>query len=198
MNTIKNKKIFFKVYVNGNEANGLVKNGVKFYEKVTPHFLLQYTDTSDVSHSEEILNANNFRNIVRGYVSNYKKCKIISYGGIDCLGGTGNSLFRDSENLIELDLSNFNTRNITDMSSMFFFCGNLSLLNLNNFNTSNAIFMGYMFYYCDKLTSLDLSSFNTGNVTNMNNMFAYCRTLTSLKLKNFNTSKVTDMNNMFY
>jgi len=37
-------------------------------------------------------------------------------------------------------------------------------LNLLNFDTSKVTDMSYMFYSCRSLTSLDLSSFDTSNV----------------------------------
>ena len=48
----------------------------------------------------------------------------------------------------ELNLSNFNTNNITNMGCMFFCCSSLKELNLSNFNTNNVTNMGGMFYAC--------------------------------------------------
>ena len=72
------------------------------------------------------------------------------------------------------------------------------MLDVSNFNTSNVTDMGWMFYDCNSLTSLDISNFNTNNVTNMETMFRGCNKLTSLNLSNFNTSKVTNMETMFF
>ena len=55
---------------------------------------------------------------------------------------------------------------------MFFNCSSLTCLNLFNFNTNNVNDMSGIFYYCFSLTSLDLSFFNTNNVNNMNAMFS--------------------------
>ena len=62
---------------------------------------------------------------------------------------------------------------------LFYNCYTLTSLNLSNFNTQNVTNMRYMFYNCKSLTSLDLSNFNTQNVTNMEYMFSYCYLLTS-------------------
>ena len=105
--------------------------------------------------------------------------------------------FRNYTVLTSLDLSNFNTTNVTNMNSMFNKCLALTSLDLSNFNTTNVTNMSNMFRGCVALTSLDLSNFNTSNVTNMSNMFNGCLALTSLDLSNFNTSNVTDMSNMF-
>ena len=99
--------------------------------------------------------------------------------------------------LTSLDLTNFNTSNVTDMSNMFSSCYGLTTLDLSNFNTSKVTTMKQMFEYCSALTSINLSSFDTSNVTDMSDMFYYCRGLTSIDLSSFNTSKVTDMSQMF-
>ena len=56
------------------------------------------------------------------------------------------------------------------MSGMFSVCENLSELNLSSFNTNNVTEMSYMFDSCKKLSELNLSSFNTNNVTYMVDM----------------------------
>ena len=47
-----------------------------------------------------------------------------------------------------LNINNFNTNNVTNMSWMFSGCSSLKKLNLNNFNTNNVTDMRYMFYGC--------------------------------------------------
>ena len=44
---------------------------------------------------------------------------------------------------------------------MFFDCNSLTSLNLSNFNTQNVTDMNYMLSNCNSLTSLNLSNFNT-------------------------------------
>ena len=55
---------------------------------------------------------------------------------------------------------------------MFCYCSSLTYLDLSNFNTNNVKDMSYMFCDCSSLTSLNLSNFNTNNVTNMSYMFS--------------------------
>ena len=107
-------------------------------------------------------------------------------------------MFSDCSNLTALDVSNFDTSKVTDMSMMFSGCGKLTALDVSKFNTSNVTNMRYMFGYCDKLTALDVSKFNTSNVTDMNYMFNDCRGLTAIDVSKFNTSNVTSMTSMFY
>ena len=99
--------------------------------------------------------------------------------------------------LEELDLSNFNTNNVTNMSSMFYLCHSLEGLDLSNFNTNNVTNMKEMFYGCSSLEELDLSNFNTNKVTDMSCMFAGCSSLEELDISNFNTINVKKMKYMF-
>ena len=100
-------------------------------------------------------------------------------------------------NLTTLNLSSFDTSKVTDMSYMFYGMSNLISLNLSNFNTSHVTNMECMFYGMSSLTSLNISNFNTSRVTNMDSMFASMSNLISLNLSNFDTSWVTDMSGMF-
>ena len=108
-----------------------------------------------------------------------------------------NSMFSGMSNLTTLDLSNFNTSKVMNMAAMFYVTSNLAMLNLSNFDTSKVTNMGLMFSGMYNLTSLNLSSFDTSKVTNMNSMFSYMYSLTTLNLSNFNTSQVTNMGLMF-
>lgn len=106
-------------------------------------------------------------------------------------------MFNGMRNLTTLNLSNFNTSNVTNMGGMFFNMTNLTTLNLSNFDTSKVTNMGSMFYGISNLTTLNLSNFNTSQVTIMGGMFYGMSNLTTLNLSNFNTSKTTDMRSMF-
>ena len=101
------------------------------------------------------------------------------------------------KNILDIDLSNFDTSKVTNMSFMFFNMPNLTTINLSNFDTSKVTNMSYMFQDVSKLTTLNLSNFDTSKVTNMNSMFAGMSNLATLNLSNFDTSKVTNMRGMF-
>ena len=95
----------------------------------------------------------------------------------------------------ELDLRTFDTSKVTDMGSMFN-CSYASVIKgLNKFNTSKVTLMNRMFSNSHAET-LDLSSFDTSNVTDMGSMFSGSRA-TTLDLSSFDTSKVTDMSFIF-
>lgn len=106
-------------------------------------------------------------------------------------------MFQNCTALASIDLSNFNTSNVTAMHSMFGVCYALTSLDLSSFNTSNTTNMSAMFTDCRSLASINLSNFDTSNVADMSKMFADCYSLTSINLSNFNTSNVENFSEMF-
>ena len=114
------------------------------------------------------------------------------------LNENSTSMFSGMSSLTSLDLSNFNTSNVTNMSSMFYNMRNLTSLDLSNFDTSKVTSMASMFSGMSSLTSLSLSNFDTSNVVDMEGMFSRISSLTSLNLSSFDTSKVTNMRYMFH
>ncbi|HAO6026611.1 TPA: BspA family leucine-rich repeat surface protein [Listeria monocytogenes] len=109
------------------------------------------------------------------------------------LSGSCQSLFYGSA-ATNLDVSNFDTSQVTDMSYMFY--GSVAInLDLSNFDTSSVTDMSGMLG--DTAANLDLSNFDTSQVNNMSYMFD-SSAATSLDLSNFDTSQVQEMSYMFY
>lgn len=108
------------------------------------------------------------------------------------------SMFRGCYWIKELDLSEFDTSNVKDMGDMFYECYEIESLNLTSFNTSKVTNMSGLFFLCVSLKFVDLSSFNTTNVTNMSYLFSNCQSLTSIDSSFLDTSHATDMSGMFY
>ena len=79
------------------------------------------------------------------------------------------------------------------MGAMFFNCKSLKKLDVTNFNTSNVTDMGGMFWDCESLTELDLSSFDTSNVITTGGNYGM---LSYLKLKTIYVSELWDMSNV--
>lgn len=100
-------------------------------------------------------------------------------------------------NVKQLDLSNFDTSNVKTMGFMFMGCINLENLDISSFDTSNVKDMSYMFRSCESLEKLDLSNFDTSNVKYMEYMFSYCYNLYDLYINNFTTDNVINMTAMF-
>lgn len=108
-----------------------------------------------------------------------------------------NHMFANCYDLVSLDLSGFDTSQVTTMDNIFGRCSSLVSLDLSNFNTSKMTSLFYMFGDCTSLTNLNLSSFDTSQIIRADSMFKECSSLISLDLSGFNTSKVENINDMF-
>ena len=99
-------------------------------------------------------------------------------------------MFYDCKNLTTLNLSNFDTSNVTDMYRMFSDCTSLTTLNLSNFDTSNVTDMYRMFSGCTSLTTLDLSNWNIKKYSNFSSMLNNCSNLTTIYVDNCDAATV--------
>ena len=109
-----------------------------------------------------------------------------------------NNMFDSCSQLIQLDVSNWDTSKVTRMDVMFYQCSSLTTIgDVSKWDTSNVIYMGSMFHNCSQLTQLNVSNWNTSNVTNMQSMFNSCSQLTQLDVSNWDTSNVQYMNYIF-
>ena len=107
-------------------------------------------------------------------------------------------MFYECINLINIDLSSFDTKNVNNMYSMFSYCYLLKNINLDSFETKNVTDMGYMFSNCENLINLDLSIFNIQNVVDMRYMFSSCYKLKYIDLSNFIPRNKANINGMFF
>ena len=108
-----------------------------------------------------------------------------------------NVMFYNLNNIIKIDLSKFDTSEVTTMIGMFNECTSLISLNLDGINTSLVKNLDYMFSNCTMLDSINLESFDTKSVKSMAGIFSYCKSLKSIDLKNFETSSLENMAVMF-
>ena len=106
-------------------------------------------------------------------------------------------LFCECTSLINMDFTNFNSKNVTNMGALFYKCSNLSKINFKNFSTENVTDMTCMFSYCTSLSNIDLSNFDTQKVTNMTCLFSNCSALSEIDLSELDTHNVTNMSYMF-
>ena len=181
------------------KAEGAFKTGVN-EENILNHgqwigLQWELTESGQLTVTGD-LNVNEFRDFNGSPWSDYKATITEAY--LDFTGARSLSgFFGDYENLTRVDLSNFDTRNVTDMSGMFSGCSSLAELDLSNLDTGNVTNMNWMFSDCSSLTELDLSNFDTGNVMSMSGMFNGCSSLAELDLSNFDTGNVISMGLMF-
>ena len=173
-------------------VGAIIENENVKYGGESSSFIAVYDVTSTSSATQLFGNNFNVSQIDRMYIDDVKvtptKTYTFSATGqhkVKCeVCGIDNCayMFHNCLQLISLDLSNFDTSNVTNMSWMFYSCRNLTSLDVTNFDTSKVTTMVSMFNYCDNLTSLDLSNFDTSNVTNIYQMFYYCSNLKLIKL----------------
>ena len=107
------------------------------------------------------------------------------------------NMFRSLENLIKVDLSEFDSSQVTNMFCMFFNCTNFISIDLSNLNTSKLRSLRSMFHDCFSLISLDLSGFDTSSVTYTYHMFKGCKSLIFLNIFSFNENKLRNVTDMF-
>lgn len=95
------------------------------------------------------------------------------------LNADSSSMFEMCTTLISVDLTGFDTSEVTNMDTMFGGCENIQTIDISGFNTSKVTRMNAMFILCTELESIYVSSsFNMSSVTNDTAMFGSC-----LKLK---------------
>ena len=95
-------------------------------------------------------------------------------------------MFQGCKELEYLDLSNFNTANVTDMSYMFNECSNLKQIKgITYFDTSNINNMSEIFSNCNKLEYPDFPNFSGSNIENNTNKEIISLLIGEVK-KNFN------------
>ena len=104
----------------------------------------------------------------------------------------------DNSGLKQINVSNWDTSNVTNMSNTFSHCELLTSIDVSKWNTSKVTNMEGMFVDCNLLASVDVSKWNTSKVTDMASMFSSCGTLRSIDVSKWNTSNVTDISGMFF
>ena len=156
---------------------------------------LSNLDTSNVTTFEEMftsdiglksLNVSNFKtDKVENFSNMFSGCSVLtSIKGLDTWKANKDAATNANA-----------TASAENMSSMFAYDRALTELDLSSFDTSNVTTFKDMFNSCDKLYSITgLSQWNTENVTNMSLMFAYDFALQKLDLSSFDTRYATQDN----
>ena len=177
---------YYKLYIGGDGgviANPNSSNLFSEFRKVKK-IDLNNLNTSNVTNMNHLFNF--CENLINLDLSSFDTSKVKDM----------NSMFSVNRNLENINFGNkFDTSNVTNMGSMFNTCSSLTSLDLSNFNTSQVTDMSYMFVEFPNI-ELNLSGFVTSNVINMMSMFDKAK-LNALDLSSFDTSNVTNMTWMF-
>ena len=140
---------------------------------------------------------------VKNFSYMFHNCQNISQINFSSYFKTNNStsmrtMFGKCYKLQKLDLQNFDTKEVKDMSYMFEQCINLEeILFSSSFKTNQTTYMNYMFSECNSLKKLDLSSFSAENAKFMSYMFNNCKQMTNIDLSKCKINKDTNMIYMF-
>ena len=195
------KEIFFlnntAVHFEDNlkELNG--KNIRIYINNVEQNFRKYFVPKEEGIYTIKII----FNIILKNCRCLFKDCKNITSINLTCFDTENvtkmSYMFSGCEKLIEINFSNFKTSNVTDISRMFQGCLELKDVDLSHFDTQKVTYMGGMFANCHNLKEIDFSSFNTKNVKSLKSMFFECIGLSYIDLSQFDTKNVEDMSGMF-
>ena len=107
------------------------------------------------------------------------------------------SMFEMCEALKQIDVSNWNVKNVKSLKRLFCYCTNLQKFDGSTWNTRYVTTIEGLFQQCYNITEVNISNFNTSKVTNFMNLFGMCSKLTEVNISNFNTSNVTTIEGLF-
>ena len=108
------------------------------------------------------------------------------------------SIFKDNQQVENLDLSNFNVSSLKYMYNMFMKDTNLKSVNLANWN--NAVIEGVqnLFNGCQNLETVDLTMLNVSKTANFSGLFQQNYKLKTVDISTWEPTSVTSVGNMFY
>ena len=159
----------------------------------------------------------NFKVVLPNPGKTYNGKKVTSMKSMFTVKDYGEEYLTLASSFNELDVSLFETDNVTDMSNMFqgvkvfndgpltiTFSGN-SYYNVTKFNTSNVTNMSYMFYGCGAQYIKGFYNLNTAKVTDMSHTFDGCDKLIGISPYNndyisrpgYNSETKTSIDNSF-
>ena len=107
----------------------------------------------------------------------------VHINGINMIQVTHTYYLNQTENNVKLVWHN----EVKSCYSMFCYCYDIIEIDFSNFDTSEVTDMPWMFYDCTSLKSLDLSNFDTSKLNSVQEMFKGCKNLEYINMKNFNT-----------
>ena len=98
-----------------------------------------------------------------------------------------------------VDISGWDTSNVTTMEDMFSFCDKLkNIIGIENLDVSNVEYANNMFYICKKLVELDLTNWNPISLEYASYMFYGCSNLKIIKnIENWQLPNIKDVYHMF-
>ena len=103
-------------------------------------------------------------------------------------------------NMEYVDISGWDTSNVTTMADMFYYCTKLKkIIGIENLDVSKLRCANSMFYGCENLIELDLTNWNPISLQRAWSMFDDCSNLKIIKnIENWQLPNIMDVSSMFY
>lgn len=152
-------------------------------------------DTSNIINMRRMFAGGN--NVITLDLSSFDTSNVIDMGSIFSAWNEEKGDF-GNRTMTEINFGkNFNTSKVTDMSGMF--SGQpVKNIDLSSFDTGNVTNMYHMFYRCLELKELNLCSFNTEKVIDMREIFFNTKLITKIKVGSGWLISNADTFQMFY
>ena len=107
------------------------------------------------------------------------------------------STFSGCNNLTEINCSRWNTSKVTNIQSMFAGCSSIQTIPVRDWNVSSLGYADNAFVNCTVLTTLDVSKWDTSNLRATSSMFSNCRSLNTIDVSKWKMNNVTRIDRMF-
>ena len=102
------------------------------------------------------------------------------------------SMFFESKSS-SIDLSSFDTSNVVNMQTMFYYVKNIKNYDLSSFDTSNVSEMVAMFSGNDSLEKINLNTFDISSLESSSTLLAYNTSLKKINIDNWDLSNKSDI-----
>lgn len=209
------------VYVKNNELHLYNTKGGRLIAKQDSSHLFEYTyidkidannlDVSNVTdgsymfyscaNSTEINVSQWNTSKIKYFDKMFSNCQSLAFLDVnnwDMISGCSlNGMFSYS-GITDIDLSKWDTSNISNLSNLFFNCRKLKQIDLHTWNTKSVSTCYWLFRGCSSLEFINIDGWNTCNVYDMDRMFGECPKLITIKgLNKLNTRNVQFTRLMF-
>ena len=105
---------------------------------------------------------------------------------------------RYNNNKSFIDLTDLDISELDDLSCIFIMLDNVEVVDISEWDTSNVTTMTYMFSQCSKLKKIiGIENLDVSKLENADSMFSYCENLVELDLTNWNPILLKTAWNMF-
>ena len=161
------------------EKNNVIKAQFSVYDDINNLKIIDLSNVDEDSINYIKLDGKNIENLTdfKGHIDIGGKGLYEIEIKFKSILSTMNSMFKDCENLIKIDLSKIDSLKIESMSEIFKGCSKLTSVDFSNFQSPNLFNISSMFQDCSSLNEINLPDFNTNNLKDISNIFNNCKNL---------------------